>query len=230
MNSRVPASRRLVLALLSITAAVAMTGAAGNAAAARSEPASPAAKSKLLQAYDTLPLAFIRNAGQADRRVRYYAQGSGYSFAFTRKGAVLGFAEKGKRLALGLGFLGARAAAAPEGQAKLPGTVNYLIGSDPAKWHTGLPTFGRIAYRNLWPGIDMLFEGGGGTLQYEFLVRAGASVRDIGLAYRGAEGLSLDRAGALRIGTRFGALSDTRPRSYELVGDRRVPVKSRFVL
>jgi len=32
------------------------------------------------------------------------------------------------------------------GLEKLPGVSNYFIGNDPAKWRTGVPHYGRIAY------------------------------------------------------------------------------------
>ena len=81
------------------------------------------------------------------------------------------------------------------GERPRPGRVNYLLGNDPAKWHTGLRSYERVVYRNLWPGVDMAFAGRSGKLKYEFLVRPGARVQDIRLAYRGAKRLSLDRRG-----------------------------------
>jgi hypothetical protein len=60
-----------------------------------------------LDAYKKLPLSFIPNEGQTDKEVRYYAQGAGYGFFFTKEGATLSFAEgKGRGHALTLDFLG----------------------------------------------------------------------------------------------------------------------------
>jgi hypothetical protein len=131
-------------------------------------------------------------------------------------------------MAIGLRFLGAEAE--PEGTRQLPGRVNYLVGRDPAKWRTGLHTYGEVVYRDLWPGIDLAFRGERGTLKYEFRLAAGADVRDIRLAYRGADRVSLGRDGALGIHTPFGLLRDTRPVSYQVIAGRRLPVESRFVL
>ena len=114
-------------------------------------------------------------------------------------------------MALALRFLGSNRNVAIRGERPGPGRVNYLLGNDPAKWHTGLRTYERVVYRNLWPGVDMVFAGQNGTLKYEFLVRPGARVRDIRLAYRGAKRLSLDRQGNLRIRTSLGVLTDARP-------------------
>jgi hypothetical protein len=131
-------------------------------------------------------------------------------------------------MALGLRFLGAQAE--PEGMRPLPGRVNYLIGNDPASWRTGLHTYGEVVYRDLWPGIDLAFRDQRGTLKYEFRVAPGADVRDIRLAYRGADRLSLGPDGELDIHTPVGLLRDTRPVSYQAIAGRQLPVESRFVL
>ena len=69
------------------------------------------------------------------------------------------------------------------------------------------------------------------TLKYEFLVSPGADpCRDIGLAYRGAEALSIGAGGALLIGTPWGTLRDEKPRTFQVVDGRRVPVESQFAL
>jgi hypothetical protein len=203
---------------------------AGRTGAQTQKPVTEATERLVRDSYARLPLSFIRNAGQIDRRVGFYAQGPGYRFAFMRQGVLLSFARNTKQLSLGLRFLGANAKADPHGEAQLAGKVSYFVGSDPAKWRSGLPTFGRVGYRNLWPGVDMAFKGTNDRLDYEFFLRPGAKVSNIRLAYRGQRGLSLDEHGNLAIRTRFGLLTDARPRSYQVLGGERVAVASRFVL
>jgi hypothetical protein len=187
-------------------------------------------KQQVLDAYGTLPLSFTPNAGQADPRVRYYAQGPGYSFQFTPTEAALTLVKKNHGTALALSFLGASPDALLEGNRKLPGIVNYLIGDDPARWRTEIPTYEQVVYHDLWPGVDLAFQGGNGQLKYEFLVQPGARVEDIRLVYSGSEGISLDREGNLLVRTPVGLLRDTRPVSYQSIGGSREPVESRFVL
>ena len=229
--------RSLGLALLSVTAAgvlLQIGPAEASSKKARGSTAS-ATKQQALAAYGKLPLSFTANAGQTDARVRYSAQGAGFSVFLTRREAMLSLQRPGKQrrgrgVALALRFLGSNRNVAIRGERPGPGRVNYLLGNDPAKWRTGLRTYERVVYRNLWPGVDMVFAGQNGELKYEFLVRPGARVGDIRLAYRGAKRLSLDRQGNLRIGTSLGVLTDTRPVSYQLVAGRRVPVRSSFAL
>jgi len=201
----------------------------GESAAAAERPLSAASKRRALAAYAKLPLSFIQNAGQTDRRVCYYAQGPGYSVSFMQKGVGLAFAQRKQGMALGLRFLGANKAL-PHGEARLEGKVSYLLGNDPAKWRSGVPSYGKVVYRDLWPGVDMSFRGGDGRLKYEFVVHPGARVPDLRLAYRGARGVSLDKHGNLAIRTRLGVMTDARPRSYQLIGGKRVLVESRFLL
>ena len=142
-------------------------------------------ESKARAARSRLPLAFVPNAGQIDPRVRFAAQTGGASFFFTPQEAVLSFV-KGKKGVLSLAFLGANPEARIEGQRRGTGKVNYLLGNEPSKWRTGLPTYEQVVYRKLWPGIDLMFTGTGGALKYEFRLAPGAKVSDIRLAYRGA--------------------------------------------
>ena len=192
--------------------------------------ASTASKQEVRKAYAQLPPIFIPNAGQIDPRVRFYAQGPRYSFAFTRKDVILSFARKSARLGLGLRFLNTTGKALPTGELQQPGRVNYFLGNDRTRWRSGLPTYGRVVYRNLWPGVDMAFKGAAGRLEYEFVVHPGARPSDIDLAYHGATAISLDTSGNLAIKTRFGVLTDRRPRTYQLVNGKRIPIASRFVL
>jgi hypothetical protein len=215
-----------VLALLRLAAPAAQPAAERTA---KPTPFAGASKRQALAAYGKLPLAFVPNRGQTDARVRYSAQQAGMSVFFTRGEAVLSLAKGKKGAALALRFLGASPAAI-EGRHLGTGRVNYLLGNDTAKWHSGLPSYGQVVYRNLWPGVDMVFRGAAGQLKYEFVLRPGAKVTNIRLAYRGAGALSLDKAGNLLIPTPLGVLRDERPRSYQEIHGRRVPVASRFSL
>ena len=216
-------------------------------------PLSGAARREALGDHAALPLAFTPNAGQSDSRVRYSAQGAGFGFFFTDRGLTLSFSKPGEKtggklmtqpsfmddalaagarrsVALELGFVGASAAARPVASERLAGTVNHIQGNDPEQWQTGMSTYSEITYQDLWPGIDMVFQGRGGELKYEFHVAPGADPSRIQLAYGGAEGLSVGAGGALEVKTALGGLTDSRPVSYQRRAGERVPVKSSYRL
>jgi hypothetical protein len=191
-------------------------------------------KQQTLENYGTLPLVFVPNHGQADSSIHFLAQGAGFRFAFMRGEALFAFSKRdqGKTtgMALALDFLGARREAFPEGRRPETGTVNYFVGNDRARWQTGLPVFEEIVYRELWPGIDLVFRGSEGQMKYEFVIRPGADVADIRLAYRGVDRLSLDGSGNLRIRTPLGVLTDAHPASYQTIGGKLVSADSRYRL
>jgi hypothetical protein len=203
-------------------------GMAGTIEAQDSPASVPAGtKRNVTRAYGKLPLSFIPNKGQTHRSVRYYAQGAGHAFYFTRRKAVLSFADDKGGVALHLTPLGANPNPTLQASDRRSGKVNYLIGRER---HTNLPTYRQLTYRELWPGIDMVFRDKGGTLKYEFRLRPGANVSDIRLAYQGADGVSLGAAGNLLVQTPLGAFRDSRPRSFQRMGKKQVAVRSRYVL
>src|SRR5208337_4431607 len=71
------------------------------------------------------------------------------------------------------------------------GKVNYFIGNDPAQWHTSVPTYVKVRYTGIYPGIDLVYYGNpsaDGQLEYDFVVAPGADPGVIALEV--AAGLS----------------------------------------
>jgi hypothetical protein len=186
----------------------------------------PTARQHAAMGY-TIPLSFVTFGSHS---VGYVARGAGYRFAFTRRQAQLVFKRKRAGEALALSFVRARPDAQLLARARLQGKVNYLVGRNPANWRTGLPTYGELVYRGLWPGIDLHLRGNHGRLEYELHLRPGADPRMIRFAYRGVRGLAVTRGGALAIAAPLGVLTDARPVTYQLAGGKRVPVASSYAL
>ena len=180
-----------------------------------------------------LPLAFAPNAGQTDDSVRYVARGAGYSFFFTDEQAVLSLVRTDRQdvtgLALELRFVGASPDARLEAREPASGTVSQLTGAG-ADSASNVEAYQELVYRQLWPGIDMVFRGDGGELKYEFQLDPGADPRDIRLDYDGASGLSLGSDGGLEIDTPLGVLNDARPVSYQTGDGARVHVDSQYAV
>jgi hypothetical protein len=147
------------------------------------------------------PLAFERNDGQTDARVRFVARASGGAAFVTDDGLTIAPRGAG-RAALRLAFDGG-AASRVDGEERLPGCVNYLKGRDPSRWQRGVPLFARAVCRDVWPGIDVAFHGDAGRVEYDFEVAAGADPDAIALRFDGADSVAVDAAGDLvvRAGT-----------------------------
>ncbi|WP_459195387.1 DUF7948 domain-containing protein [Wukongibacter baidiensis] len=182
------------------------------------------------------PLTFIPNKGQVDSKAKYYFRGTSYGFYFTQEDVVMTFLtndstdnnEEKKGVALALHFIDSNPDVKIEGECKASGKVNYFNGKDQSKWITDLPVYEKIIYKDLWSGIDLVFYSKDNTLKYDFILKPGASVENIKLAYKGSDGISLDHDGNLLIHNTLGVLIDERPISYQEIEGERIIVESRF--
>jgi len=129
-----------------------------------------------------------------------------------------------------LAFVGANPNPRVVGLDPLAGTANYLLGAARQGWRTRVPTYGLVAYRALYPGIDLAFHGSQGTLEYDWLLAPHAAAGRIRLAVRGAGRLRLDRQGDLLLQTAAGTLRQARPVAYQQISGQRRPVAARYSL
>jgi len=82
-------------------------------------------------------------------------------------------------------MIGTQTAPAIIGEAEQPGKVNYLTGAR-SQWRTNIPTYGQVRYRNLYPGIDLVYHSTPqGQLEYDFVVAPGADPQTIRLTFAG---------------------------------------------
>ena len=128
-----------------------------------------------------------------------------------------------------LDFVGANPNVRPVGQEMTEAVISYFKGK-PDEWHTGLRTYSRILYANLWPGIDLVYYGTMNQLKYEFVVRPGADPNQIRLAYRGATDVRLNASGQLEVTTPLGSFTDDAPTAYQEIGGQRVTIPITYAL
>jgi hypothetical protein len=129
----------------------------------------------------------------------------------------------GSRWVVKLDFLDANPCVKPAGTDETGAVISYFSGQ-PENWKTGLSTCSRMVYRNLWPGIDLVYSGTMDELKSEFIVHPGADPSRIRLAYRGASSVLVDDAGRLVVSTPAGTFEDEIPVAYQELSGRRVPV------
>ena len=160
----------------------------------------------LLAAYGQLPLIFERNRGQSDPRVIFLARGSGYGLFLTAGEAVLALqhssAVDNQHSAPGtavvrMALAGGNANALVNGTDELPGKSNYFIGNEPAEWHRDIPQFARVRYHSVYPGIDLVYHGNQGRLEYDFEIAPGRNPKQVVLRFQGPEKLRIDADGNL---------------------------------
>ncbi len=131
---------------------------------------------------------------------------------------------------VGLRYLGANPVPRAVGLDPLPGIVNYFIGSDSSVWRSQIPTYAQVALQGVYPGIDLVYDGTSGQVEYRWQIAAGADPSQIVLGVDGAQGTSLDAQGDLLIQTATGVIAQQAPLAYQVVDGQQVPVAVQFIL
>jgi hypothetical protein len=145
---------------------------------------------RVAEAYGNLPLSFEPNEGQSDRRVKFLARGGGYNLFLTNGEAVLMLKTAQQRAQASrlsqeaivhMKLSGANPRAVVSGMDELPGKSNYFTGNDPKEWMTDVPHYARVRYQGIYPGVDLIYYGNQGHLEYDFVVAAGTDPKAITL-------------------------------------------------
>jgi hypothetical protein len=166
-----------------------------------------------------LPLFFFPNTGQADASVRYIVQTPDLSARFGAGEAIFQVHQQQTAVR----FAGANAAVSIVGREPLAARVNFFLGT--AAWKTDVPTYAKVVYRDLYPGIDLSYGGTGQQVKSEFLAAAGADPGLIRLEY--SERVSLDAEGNLRAGDLF---REGAPEIFQVIGGKNVKIAGRYRL
>ena len=156
-------------------------------------PASAAIGYSAGAAYGKLPLSFEVNQGQANSAVEFLSRGDGYSLYLTATSTVLSL----KGATVRLKFVGANPSPHLAGLDQLPGKSNYILGNDPNQWHVGIPTYGKVKYAEIYPGIDLVYYGNQRELEYDLTVAPGADPRRIRLRLTGVDRIDFNHGDVL---------------------------------
>jgi hypothetical protein len=154
----------------------------------------------------------------------FVARGSGYSVQLGPDGARL---RLGTDDAVAMQLEGANTIT-PAAADLLPGKVNYILGNDPKRWRTNIPTYAKVTYSNVYPGVDLVYYGNHQALEYDLTLAPRASVKSIRLRFAGAK-IGLEANGDLKIAGQHGAIAFHQPVAYQMQGAIRQPVRARFV-
>jgi hypothetical protein len=204
-------------------------------------------RARVSEAYGKLPLTFEANDGQHDPRVKFSTHNSGYDLFLTSTEAVMVFARSANDLpsasgkgthrnrqpgadALRMRMVDANPQPEITGIDQLPGKTNYFMGSDPQNWHANVATYATVAYRNVYPGVDMIYRGTQSELEYDFIVAAGADPRVLNLAFDGAQKLTITESGELILRTASGEVRHHKPLVYQESNGLRKVIDAQYRL
>jgi hypothetical protein len=211
----------VLLAHFALTESVFGASTRGSQASASSAAAGAASR---------LPLYFESNQGQTAGDVRFLARAAGYTAFLTDHETVLLYhnampgREQGHNAVVRMRLAGSAGSSAFGGGKRLPGVVNYLIGNDPSRWHTQIPTYAEVDRNQVYPGIDLTYRPDGKHLEFVFQVAPETSPDAIRMTYSGASGMHLNTTGDLILDTEAGPVSILKPLAYQEFDGKPAPV------
>lgn len=192
---------------------------------------------KLAEAYGKLPIYFEPNVGQADESVRFLARGRGYSVALKDDVAVISLRKPvaGKQRAVeatvAMQIVGGNAMPTFMGTEQTEGRSNYLIGNDPANWHSDIPNYRQVRSGQVLTGIDAIYYGNGRQLEYDLIAAPGSDPSKIALKFDGPRSARIDRrSGDLLLDTGAGTIRQLKPVVYQQTGDGRTEIAAEYAL
>jgi len=223
---------------------VAAFGQTSHATAPSSSKAAPSAQAVIN--YGKLPLSFEPNLGQTSGNVQWLARGPEYTLFLAGDDAVL---EMNKIVppkrgatdlkdmkpsisssAVRMSLLGARNPEQTGGEDLQSGKANYFTGNDPAKWQHNVPMYGKVRMKGVYPGVDLVYYGHRGELEYDFVVAPGADASAIKLRFDGSKA-ALAANGDLVLPVSGGPeLRFDKPVVYQIKNGARQPVEGSFAI
>jgi uncharacterized repeat protein (TIGR01451 family) len=211
-----------------------------------------ATRAQIIQTIARQPLSFEANHGQADSQVKFIARGPSYGLLLMKTEAAIELRneERGEdqtisssninnphsafripqSATLRMKLVGANSAAEVTGLDERPGKSNYLIGNDSSKWQTDVPSYARVEYDEIYPGVNLVYYGNQRQLEYDFVVSPGANPNLIKLSFTGAQHIRIDRSGDLILHTASGELRQHVPLIYQEANGTRQEIAGRYVL
>jgi len=179
--------------------------------------------------------------------VKYTARGNGYSVFLTSNDAVFAISsakhpaaqpsrtrtrpentDKIQSASIDMRLVGGNSKPEIAAGNELLGIVNYYVGSDPKNWHAGVKQYSTVSYRDVYPGVNMVFHGAQRQLEFDFVVSPGADPKAIALGFEGARKLKTDESGNLVLTSSAGDVVLHKPVAYQEKDGKREIVEAAF--
>ena len=182
-----------------------------------------------------MKMHFEPNLGQVDESVKFLSRGEGYTLFLTPNEAVLSLqesrnserTEKANSI-VKMRFKGANANPQINGHNELPGKSNYFLGNNPDEWQTNIPNYSSVEYKNVYRGIDLIYYGNEGQLEYDFMVSPNGDPKDIVLHFDDQDKPKIDKQGNLVFMDKNQKLFMKPPVAYQTKQDTREIIDAKY--
>ncbi len=190
---------------------------------------SPEKSQSFLAQWAQSSVYFIPNLGQFSPPVEFAVQDNNRAVYFTTGEVVIFLFQESPPWVVKIKFLDSNSQAKPVPESKPSARFSYFKGLG-GEWKTDIPAYSQIRYRDLWPGIDLVYSHSVQGLKSEFVIRPGANPADVRLAIEGTNGILVDQAGRLVISTPDSTIIEEAPTAYQIMGGERIKVKISYQL
>ena len=182
------------------------------------------------RALESVPAWFEPNQGLLPPQVKYHSKGAGYTLLLEEAGAAISLADGHSTASVRMTLPGSRPKPAIAGEDLQAGRTSYLLGNQPSRWKSNVPHYARVRYRDVFPGVDLVYRGIGRRLEYDFVVAPGADPSQIRLRFQGADSVSLDEEGSLVLALGGRQILQPRPFVYQDTPAGRVTVAGSYLV
>ncbi len=179
---------------------------------------------------------FLENRGQLNNPdVRFYTIGNPILTGFTDYGMILVLNEKFKESeetnsdgifekdSFGSSFafkiiFSISNNITPVGMSPFDDRSSFIVGREPLNWRTSVTSYREIAYRELYPNIDLRFYFKDGDLKYDLILHPGTNIEDVAFEY--SDGITVEvesTSGDVLIKTPIGIMRDNHPIAYQSI-------------
>jgi uncharacterized protein (TIGR03437 family) len=205
-------------------------------------PSIETSRARINESFGRLPLGFEANRGQTDQAAQFVARGPAYTLYLSSSEVILATrksqpaipesqsAIRNPQSAIRMKLLDAFPNSLAEPTDSLPGKSNYFIGNDRGKWRTDIPNYSRVRYRNVYPGVDVVYYGNQGRLEYDFVVAPRSDPSRIKFSLEGQDKLELDAQGDLLVGVDGEQVRLRKPVVYQESNGSQQQIEGSFII
>jgi hypothetical protein len=216
---------RLRLFAISLSALVQV----GSAPDLLDRPLPPLARAAALDIYRGLPLMFEANRGQVDGRVEFLARTPWATVFLTAEEMVIELKGPQQSAVLRMTLAGANPAVQLAGRDDLAGKVHYIVGNVSDRWRSDVPLYAKVHAREVYAGVDMVFYGAQGQLEYDFIVAPGSDPGVIRVGFEGTDAVRFEDDGSLALEMGTGMIRQEKPGIYQEKDGVRTAVSGGYV-
>jgi hypothetical protein len=106
---------------------------------------------------------------------------------------------------------------------------HYCLGEDGLHWVNGVSAAKELTLEDIYPGIDLrLYSTSDGVMEFDWLLDAGADVRQVKMEFSGQDKLSVDEDGKLSVGLHFSKVKFAIADCYQVTRQEKLPVHVSF--